>query len=100
MFSQSIDTRDQNPKASCRRGRGWHRSASGLLFVVVFVAALGPGRPAQAYLDPGTGSILLQVVIGGVAGLGVVVKLYWHRLRSLFGLREKEAQKEPPPAVK
>ena len=57
-------------------------------------------KTAQAYLDPGTGSILLQVIIGGVAGLGVVAKLYWHRLRSLFGLREKEAQKEPPPAVK
>ncbi len=57
-------------------------------------------KAAEAYLDPGTGSILLQVIIGGVAGLGVVGKLYWHRLRSLFGSREKDAQEERPPAVK
>jgi hypothetical protein len=56
-------------------------------------------KAAQAYLDPGTGSILLQVLIGGVAGLGVVAKLYWHRLRGLFGSSKKEAQEEPPSAV-
>ena len=55
--------------------------------------------PAWAYLDPGTGSILLQVIIGGVAGLGIVGKLYWHRLRSFFGLGKKDPQEERPPAV-
>ena len=57
-------------------------------------------KAAQAYLDPGTGSILLQVLIGGVAGLGVIVKLYWHRLRALFGSRKKGPREEPPSAVK
>lgn len=57
-------------------------------------------KTAHAYLDPGTGSILLQVLIGGVAGLGVIAKLYWHRLRSLFGVRNKDAGEEPPPAAK
>jgi len=45
---------------------------------------------AHAYLDPGTGSMLLQVVLGGVAAIGVVIKLYWHRLRAALGLRKKE----------
>ena len=47
-----------------------------------------------------TRNILLQIIIGGVAGLGVVGKLYWHRLRGLFGLNKKEPQEEPPSAVK
>jgi hypothetical protein len=57
-------------------------------------------KAAHAYLDPGTGSILLQVLIGGVAGLGVIAKLYWHRLRSLFGVRKKDRREERLPTVK
>ena len=45
---------------------------------------------AEAYLDPGTGSMLLQVILGGVAAIGVAVKLYWHRLRVALGGRKKE----------
>ena len=41
---------------------------------------------AHAYLDPGTGSIILQVLLGGVAGAALAVKLYWHKFLSLSGL--------------
>jgi hypothetical protein len=41
---------------------------------------------AHAYLDPGTGSIILQVLLGGIAGLGLALKLYWNKLLSLAGL--------------
>lgn len=41
--------------------------------------------PAYAYLDPGTGSIILQVLLGGVAGVALVGKLYWHKFRLLIG---------------
>lgn len=41
-------------------------------------------RPALAYLDPGTGAMLLQLLFGGVAGALVLVKLYWTRLTGLF----------------
>jgi hypothetical protein len=44
--------------------------------------------PAYAYLDPGTGSMLLQVLLGGVAGVALAGRLYWHRLLALFGLRK------------
>ena len=50
------------------------RSAS-----VVFVLLLFLERPASAYLDPGTGSMLLQALLGGVAAVGVIARLYWHR---------------------
>lgn len=45
---------------------------------------------ALAYLDPGTGSMLLQVILGGVAAVGVAIKLYWHKLRAAFGMAKKE----------
>ena len=41
-------------------------------------------KPAGAYLDPGTGSMLLQVLLGGVAAVGVISRLYWHRLTAVF----------------
>jgi hypothetical protein len=45
---------------------------------------------AQAYVDPGSGSMLLQLLLGGVAGAVVLVKYYWHRLRTLLGFQERE----------
>ena len=52
---------------------------------VPVVLLLAIATPAQAYLDPGTGSMVLQLILGGVAGAMVVLKLYWTRLKSLFG---------------
>jgi hypothetical protein len=40
---------------------------------------------AHAYLDPGTGSIILQVLLGGIAGIALALKLYWHKFLSLIG---------------
>lgn len=44
---------------------------------------------AQAYLDGGTGSMLLQLLLGGVAGLAIAAKLYWYKFLSMFGLKPK-----------
>lgn len=41
--------------------------------------------PAYAYMDPGTGSLLLQGLLGGIAGAAVFIRLYWYRLRSWLG---------------
>ncbi len=54
-------------------------------FVLVFLGVLRVDTPAHAYLDPGTGSMLLQLLLGGVAGVLVVGKLYWHRVQAFFG---------------
>ena len=55
---------------------------------------------ASAYLDPGTGSMLLQVLLGGVAGLALAGKLYWHKLLSLFGKGPKEGAPEMDQAAR
>lgn len=46
-------------------------------------------RDALAYIDPNSGSMLLQVVLGGAAGLALVVELLWRRVRSVFGLHAR-----------
>ncbi|OHC74266.1 MAG: hypothetical protein A3H92_09310 [Rhodospirillales bacterium RIFCSPLOWO2_02_FULL_58_16] len=55
--------------------------------------APAPGDPAHAYLDPGTGSILLQMILGGAAGAAVVLKLYWRRIISFFKSAPGKRQK-------
>ncbi|MFI7024523.1 hypothetical protein ACIBMZ_17575 [Micromonospora sp. NPDC049900] len=37
-----------------------------------------------AYLDAGSGSLIVQAVVGGVAGVAVAAKLYWRRLVDRF----------------
>ena len=61
----------------------------GLFFVAVFLLTFDPSTEANAYLDPGTGSMVLQLLLGGVAGAVVVVKLYWQKVKNFF-TREKQ----------
>ncbi len=60
-------------------------STKKLIVGLVFFSAMGIAPPAHAYLDPGTGSMLLQLLLGGVAGVLVVGKLYWQQVKALFG---------------
>ena len=48
---------------------------------------------AQAYLDPGTGSMILQLALGGVAGAMVIGKLYLKRASDFF--RQFSRRKHP-----
>ena len=41
-----------------------------------------------AYLDPGTGSIVLQVIVGGFAGLAVFFKMFGRRM--MFWKKDNE----------
>ena len=51
-------------------------------------------QPAFAYLDPGTGSMLLQVILGGIAAVGVALKLFWHKIRIALGMSKKAATED------
>jgi hypothetical protein len=53
------------------------------------IALILLAAPAFAYLDPGTGSMLLQVILGGIAAVGVALKLFWHKIRAAVGLGKK-----------
>jgi hypothetical protein len=42
------------------------------------------------YLDPGSGSLLLQGLVGGVASALVIGKVYWRRAKRFLGLGRDE----------
>ena len=42
------------------------------------------------YLDPGAGSMLLQLAIAAVLGLAVLVRTQWSRIKKLFGKNTQE----------
>ena len=46
-----------------------------------------------AYLDPGSGSLILQILIGAVAGFFFAIKAYWIKIKSFFGSRSKNSPK-------
>ncbi len=46
------------------------------------------------YIDPGTGSIILQAVVGAIAGIAIAVKLFWYRIVKIFGVKKKSALDE------
>jgi hypothetical protein len=66
---------------------------SHLYFTVLLALA---ALPAWAYLDPASGSMLLQLLLGGAAGVAVVVKLYWHKALKMVGVKKEEEGEEPP----
>ena len=45
--------------------------------------------PVLAYIDPGTGSYVLQMAIAGALGASYAVKHYWGRLTSLFSRKPR-----------
>ena len=62
---------------------------------LVAVAVLGGlALPAHAYLDPASGSMFLQLVLGGVAGLAVAFKLYWRKIVAAFGGKKPESDSD------
>lgn len=41
------------------------------------------------YIDPATGSFLLQLLLGGIASAWVLIKLFGKRIAAFFGRKEK-----------
>lgn len=62
--------------------------------VVLALAAILLARPAYAYLDPGTGSMVVQGMIAAIAAGAVALKLYWKRLKSVFGRKQAAGAEE------
>ncbi len=54
------------------------------LLVALIVVLIVP-QAAHAYLDPASGSMILQAVIGGVAAGALAFKFYWRRIQAFFG---------------
>lgn len=53
---------------------------------------------AFAYLDPGAGSFILQMLIAGILGALFTIKMYWYKLKmfvaKLFGKEIKQPDED------
>ena len=56
--------------------------------------SLASGIKGFLYLDPGSGSVLLQVLIALLLGIGIAVRAQWSRIKSLFS--SKKSADTPP----
>ena len=78
---------DQQDIRSCRSTwRLWAASGLALLAPALAAAAeLPEGQPRLAYLDPGTGSFIIQALIATLAGALIAVRTYWSKIKAFFG---------------
>jgi hypothetical protein len=44
------------------------------------------------YLDPGSGSFIIQILIAALLGVGVAVRASWSRIKGLFGKKRSEEE--------
>ena len=49
-----------------------------------------------AYLDPGSGSMILQILAGGFAAVAVTAKLYWNRVLKFLHIKKDDETAEQP----
>jgi hypothetical protein len=52
------------------------------------LAMLAVAAPAHAYLDPGTGSIILQATIGAIAGATLFARTWIYKVKAIFSRRK------------
>ena len=48
------------------------------------------------YIDPGSGSMILQLLLGGLAAAAVFLKIFWHRLLVFLRIRKPSERREEP----
>lgn len=61
--------------------------------MIVFASHLLSGLASpEPYLDPGSGSILLQLLLAAVLGAGVILRSQWSKIKKLF--KGKDAPEE------
>lgn len=60
-----------------------------IIFASHLLSALASPEP---YLDPGSGSILLQLLLAALLGAGVILRSQWSKIKTLF--KRKDASDE------
>lgn len=60
------------------------------LFLTCLIVELFMSQKAFAYLDPGTGSLIAQLVVATIAGVGCTLAVWKEKIISLFKKKSKE----------
>jgi len=46
------------------------------------------------YLDPGSGSLLIQLILAAVLGIGVAVRIFWRNIKAFFTGKKVEPARD------
>ena len=65
-------------------------SVSNLKFLCLIIGLISYTSPAYAYLDPGTGNMLLQGLIAGLAAIISFLSIYWQKVKAFFVKQEPD----------
>ena len=52
------------------------------LIYLLFSASFFSNIPG--YIDPGSGSLVIQMIVGALVGFGIAIKVYWYKLKEKF----------------
>tara|TARA_B100000795_G_C22508729_1_gene326891 strand:+ start:292 stop:495 length:204 start_codon:yes stop_codon:yes gene_type:complete len=63
-------------------------------FLFIFYFSFLLTFDAHAYIDPGSGSIIIQAIIGVVATVGTTATIYWGKIKSFFKKDKKKDENE------
>jgi hypothetical protein len=74
----------------------WRESRAVVVVTIGLVILLA--APAWAYIDLGTGSMLIQSLAAALLGLAVMARLFWQRVVSIFRRGPKRDPEERPGA--
>jgi hypothetical protein len=84
-------SRKNSPTTASRGGSAVGRPlAGGAILGTLAVAILFYPLPAHAYLDPASGSLFLQMLLGGIAGAALLIRMYWRKLLDVLGIGRGE----------
>ena len=67
-------------------------SEAGSYALLAVLASLLLVREAHAYLDPGTGSYILQILIAGLVGALFMLKMFWGRIVGFFSKSSSKSE--------
>ncbi|MDC0417180.1 hypothetical protein OAL74_01885 [Candidatus Pelagibacter sp.] len=54
------------------------------LIILIILTNLAFLNNASAYIDPGSGSIILQALLGALAAAGATISIYWNKIKNFF----------------
>ena len=60
--------------------------------LLALLASLLLVQETHAYLDPGTGSYILQILIAGLVGMLFMLKVFWGRIVGFFSKSSSESE--------
>lgn len=60
------------------------------IYLILFAYVILISKPALAYLDPGTGSMIIGLIISFFVGIAAYTKHFWYKLKNFFSSSSKK----------